>query len=187
MLNINAKTKFICAMILIGSGVTGRFLLVSYSGIPNLEIISALSLIAGIYIGGVYAAIVPISIVFLSDLVIGNNYIFVFTWTAFAIIGVFGSLFKDKFKSIKLGNSIALAILSATFFYVYTNFGWWLMSGMYEHSLNGLISCYAAGLPFFRNNILGNLIFVPSFIYMFQMLWKHSQADIALKAIKHYN
>jgi len=167
------KLKIILAIILVTIGVIGRFILVSYVGIPNLEIITALALIAGIYLGGVYAIIVPLSIIFFSDLIIGNNYIFIFTWTAFAFIGLAGLVcrkyrFQNSIPSTrdKIQNSFYLAIGSSVFFYLYTNFGWFLMSGMYEYSLSGLLRCYWMAIPFFRNNLIGNLIFVPVGIYV---------------------
>lgn len=172
------KLKIILATILIIAGVIGRFVLVSYVGIPNLEIITALALISGIYLGGIYAVIVPLSVIFFSDLIIGNNYIFIFTWTAFAFIGLFGVLYKELRITIyqlpitknnfikRIIEAAGLGIGSSVFFYIYTNFGWWLMSGMYEYSLSGLIRCYWMAIPFFRNNLIGNLIFVPVGIYV---------------------
>lgn len=194
------KLKLISAILLIFIGVAGRFVLISYVGVPNLEIITVLSLIAGIYLGGFYMIMVPLGIIFLSDLVIGNNYIFIFTWTAFMFVGLFGYLSRKliitnrysvisngaerREKSVKLTmlldfslsarndrfirqitKLISLGIGSSIFFYIYTNFGWWLMSGMYEHSFSGLIRCYYMAIPFFRNNLMGNLIFVPVGIY----------------------
>ena len=163
------KAKIAIALVMIVIGVVGRFVLVSYAGIPNLEIITVLALIAGIYLGGVYAVAVPLSVIFLSDLVIGNTYIFIFTWTAFAMIGLFGLVYR-KFRlqnsKFKIQNSLYIALLSSIFFYLYTNFGWWLMSGMYEYSLSGIIRCYYMAIPFFRNNLVGNLIFVPIGIYV---------------------
>jgi hypothetical protein len=164
------KPKLLAGLLLILVGLAGRFVLVEYVGIPNLEIITALALVSGIYLGGAYAVVVPLSIIFLSDLVIGNNYIFIFTWTAFAMIGLFGLTNRKIQNSIpstrdKIQNSVCLALMSSVFFYLYTNFGWWLMSGMYEHSLSGLIRCYWMAIPFFKNNLLGNLIFVPLGIY----------------------
>jgi len=163
-------------------GVSGRFILIEYIKIPNFEIITALSLISGIYLGGVYSVLTPLLIMFLSDLAIGNNYVFVFTWTAFVFISLFGTFYKRQsakqakpsmhitiFKSFKnklLTDSILLAITSSIFFFLYTNFGWWLVSGMYEYSLSGLLKCYFMAIPFFRNNLLGNLLFVPLGFYV---------------------
>lgn len=153
--------KLFLASILVLTGVLGRFILVKYVGIPNFEIITAVSLVAGIYLAGTYAIVIPLTTIFLSDLVIGNNYIFIFTWTAFALIGLAGSFYRRKFKGDSSLSSAKLAIAATIFFYVYTNFGWWLMSGMYQHSASGLIECYIKALPFLKNQLLGNLIFVP--------------------------
>ena len=173
MENSNAKFKIMAAAVLVVIGVAGRFVLVSYAGIPNFEIITALALVSGIYLGGVYAVAVPLSILFFSDLAIGNNYIFIFTWTAFAFIGSFGYLYGKSRKSrivknnfTKLFEAAGLGVGSSMFFYLYTNFGWWLTSGMYEHSLSGLLRCYWMAIPFFRNNLIGNLIFAPMGIYI---------------------
>jgi hypothetical protein len=53
---------------------------------------------------------------------------------------------------------IALATLagSALFFFV-TNAASWGFETMYPHTLNGLGQSYLAGLPFFRNTVLGDL------------------------------
>jgi hypothetical protein len=172
------KPKLLAGLLLILVGTAGRFVLVEYVGIPNLEVITALALISGIYLSGAYAVVVPLSIIFLSDLVIGSNYIFIFTWTAFAMIGLLGVVYKKlrttncelritKNNLVKrLFEIMGLGIGSSIFFYLYTNFGWWLVSGMYEHSLSGLLRCYWMAVPFFRNNLLGNLIFVPLVVYV---------------------
>ncbi len=171
------KIKMISAGALILIGIGGRFALVSYVRIPNLEIVTALTLVSGIYLGGIYTAVVPLSVIFLSDLAIGNNYIFIFTWTAFVLIGLLGAgyrrwriakrgfqITRDNFKA-QLPEAIGLGISSSLFFFIWTNFGWWLISGMYEHNLAGLIKCYWMAIPFFKNNLIGNLVFVPIGIY----------------------
>ena len=181
------KIKIFIAFILITIGVVGRFVLVSYIGIPNLEIITVLALISGIYLGGVYTVAVPLLTIFLSDLVIGNTYIFIFTWTAFAMIGLLGYLFRKKtchsrgcgnpvsVIKYRFQNSVVLALISSVFFFLYTNFGWWLMSGMYEYSLSGLIRCYYMAIVFFRNNLVGNLFFVPVGIYIASRVFSYSK------------
>lgn len=156
--------KFKLSVLLILIGVAGRFLLVEYVNVPNFEIITSISLVSGIFLGGKYAVFVPLVTIFLSDVIIGNRAILLFTWSAFAIIGVMGACPKNKKCKKSLSYSVYLASVASLFFFLYTNLGWWLLSGMYEYSFNGLVKCYIAALPFFRNNLLGNLIFVPSFI-----------------------
>lgn len=50
---------------------------------------------------------------------------------------------------------ISSNILSALLFWLWTNFGVWLCSGMYDLSLKGLIACYLAAIPFLKYSLLG--------------------------------
>ncbi|MCK4919300.1 MAG: hypothetical protein KAS01_02840 [Candidatus Pacebacteria bacterium] len=164
---MNQKSKIFIAMLLIVLGVIGRFAFIEYISIPNFEIITTISLIAGIYLGGIYIAIIPLSVIFITDLIIGNNFILLFTWSAFLFISLVGYFFRNKVKKNIIIGSISVSLLSSIFFYLYTNFGWWIMSGMYEHTLSGLLRCYYMALPFFRNSLVGNLILVPIGVYSF--------------------
>jgi len=164
---MNQKSKLLMAVMLIVLGVIGRFAFIEYVGIPNFEIVTTIAIIAGIYLGGMYIAIVPLSVIFVSDLIIGNNFILLFTWSAFLFISFVGYLLRNKVRKNIIIGSISVSLISSIFFYLYTNFGWWLMSGMYEHSLSGLLRCYYMAIPFFRNSLVGNLILVPIGVYSF--------------------
>ena len=63
-----------------------------------------------------------------------------------------------------------MGILSVVFFYLFTNFGWWLTFEMYPLTLQGLIECYIAGLPFLKNQLFSSLIFVPAFALIFSLV-----------------
>jgi hypothetical protein len=55
---------------------------------------------------------------------------------------------------------LALTGVSGAFvFFFSTNFMVWLTSGMYVKNVAGLLTCYAAGLPFFLNSLLSTLLF----------------------------
>lgn len=159
------KIKLISALCLIFLGVAGRLFMVEFVRIPNFEIVTSLSLLGGAMLGGIFTLIIPLSIIAISDIYIGNTSILIFTWSAFVMIGLFG-WFLHKRKKLSPGfvlQMTGLGIFSSLFFYFYTNFGWWLLSGMYGYNLNGLIHCYIMGIPFFKTNLLGNLFFVPLF------------------------
>ena len=101
---MNQKSKLLMALMLIVLGVIGRFAFIEYVGIPNFEIVTTIAIIAGIYLGGMYIAIVPLSVIFVSDLIIGNNFILLFTWSAFLFISFVGYLFRNKVrKNIIIG------------------------------------------------------------------------------------
>jgi hypothetical protein len=52
----------------------------------------------------------------------------------------------------------SLTVAGSILFFLVTNFGvWWLFS-TYPKSWNGLLSCYVAGIPYFRGTLGGDLI-----------------------------
>jgi len=61
-------------------------------------IVAIVSLVSGIILGGYYTFVVPISIMIISDIVIGNNWIILFTWSGFTILGFIGYFLKTKNK-----------------------------------------------------------------------------------------
>jgi len=164
------KKKILIAIFIIIFGVAFRIFLNEQVGIPNFEAVTALSLVSGSFLGGVFAPIIPLSMIFLSDVYFGNTSVYLFTWSAFILIGIFGTLVKRSSKH-QFFKITGLGILSVLFFYFWTNFGWWLTSGMYQMTLPGLIKCYIAALPFLRNQLFSVLIFAPVFVTFFSLVF----------------
>lgn len=180
--------KIISFIVLVFLGVTGRIFFVNYIGVPNFEIVSSLALFSGFYLGGIFSFITPLAIIFLSDLFIGNNAILIFTWSAFGLIGLMGLMMKkvglNKFIILK---TVAFGFLASCFFFLYTNFGWWVLSNMYPHNFQGLIACFINGVPFFRTNLMGNLFLVPLVFGTFFVAknFLHSSKVVMLSEAKH--
>ena len=157
MQNNNLKIKIFGGLILIGLGFFFRT--IGHIA-PNIEYVTAASLLAGAYLGKKSAILVPLIIMVLSDTLIGNTNIFLFTWSAYALIGYLSYLSNLRGKIIR---ATGAGILASIFFYLWTNFGVWALDswGMYPKTLAGLIESYLMGLPFLKLNLLGNLFFVP--------------------------
>src|SRR6202034_1868076 len=51
------------------------------------------------------------------------------------------------------------ALASSVSFFVVSNFAVWACWSMYPKTLAGLMTCYAAGIPFFRRGVAGDLLF----------------------------
>ena len=51
------------------------------------------------------------------------------------------------------------ALASTTIFYLVSNLGCWIGSTVYAQNFGGLMTCYAAGVPFLRGTLLGDLFF----------------------------
>jgi len=152
--------KFLLAFLLIALGVAGRTV---FHLAPNVEMVTLASLLAAAYLGRKYALLVPFAIMVITDTLIGNTNIFIFTWSAWLMIGFSGLILRKK-EGVKLvGAATGWGILTSLFFYLFTNFGVWALDswGMYSRDLVGLINCCLMGLPFLKANLLGNLVFVP--------------------------
>ena len=165
-----ARKKILFSLFLIIFGVLFRIFLNKAFAIPNFESVTALSLVSGSFLGGLSGPIIPLFIIFLSDIFFQNTSVYIFTWSAFALIGVFGCFVKRSSRHYFLKITLT-GILSVFFFFVWTNFGWWLTSSMYEMNLQGLLKCYIAGIPFLKNQLVSSLIFIPSFSFLFSFVY----------------
>lgn len=144
--------KLIITILLIVIGVIFR--LIPHEA--NFAPVAALSLAAGAILGRKYAIIVPLSIMAISDAFIGFYNTVLFTWSAFILIALFGTAFKNSsFAKRALVGSLGASII----FFVVSNLGVWISSGMYTHTLQGLVQCFYMALPFLRATLLSDLFF----------------------------
>jgi hypothetical protein len=128
---------------------------------PNLEIATAATFLAVLLLRNRWAAVVPFVVVAVSDAVIGNTQIMWFTWSAWAVVGVGAILARHVRGPGRYVAALGVGVGGSLWFFAWTNFGVWLMDGMYPATLDGLLASYVAGLPFLRTMLLGNLVLVP--------------------------
>lgn len=125
---------------------------------PNFTPIGAMALFSGAYVGRrALAFAAPLAALAVSDAVLGfySGIAFQYAATALAVaVGIF--LLSRSRGALRIGAS---ALASAVLFFAVTNFGVWLGSGMYAHSLAGLAACYAAAIPFFQNSLAGDMFY----------------------------
>jgi len=136
----------------------------------NFAPVGAMALFGAAYYSKRYLAfIIPIIAMWISDLVLTNivygqyfdHFVWLydgalFTYGAFAIIVCFGMF---ALKKIRLTNIIASALGASVIFFIVSNFGVWFSGTMYTKDFAGLMTCYTAGIPFFKNTIAGDLIY----------------------------
>lgn len=132
---------------------------------PNVELVTLMTFLAAFYLGRRAAVIVPLVTLAISDIVLGNTSISIFTWSAYLMIGL-GAYVIKKFNttfSVKIVSATVGGILAGFWFYLWTNFGVWLLDswGMYNNDIGGLSASYISGLPFLKNQLIGNLIIIP--------------------------
>lgn len=82
-----------------------------------------------------------------------------YVYGAFAVVAMIGFWVRAQFS---YGRLAVGTLLSSVSFFVITNFGVWL-SGWYGYTMEGLVACYVAAIPFFRNQAVGDALFVALF------------------------
>ncbi len=98
-----------------------------------------------------------------------------FTYSGFLMMGICGSLY---FVSVKKWSFILIAISSSCAFWLWTNLGVWLLSGMYPHSLEGLLHCYLLALPFLKTTLFSSLLWGAVFVSLTRIQWLPSSLKI---------
>jgi len=142
--------------------------------LPNVSPVAAMALFGGAYFTDKRQAfIVPFLALFLSDLVLGLHDTMIFVYTGFALTVAIGFLLKSR---VSFTNTAFAAVVSSLLFFLLTNLGAWMTSGLYAKSAEGLMQAYAAGIPFFQNSLLGNLVFVAVIFGGYQLLQRNVTA-----------
>ena len=126
---------------------------------PNFHAVTAAALFAGFYFRrGATAACVTLLTMTLSDWVIGG-------YNREVMFAVYGSLmlpivWRGMLRSKLTAPGVALATtVSSVLFFLITNAAVWHTSRWYPPTVEGLMTCYVAALPFFANALAGDLLF----------------------------
>lgn len=97
----------------------------------------------------------------------------------YAAIVLFGSFALKTPSVLRVGGA---ALTSSVSFFLVSNFSVWANWNMYPKSFDGLVACYVAALPFFRNTLISDLLFsaaffgVPALVVMFSN--KHAAESV---------
>lgn len=173
----NKIKNILLIAILVTIAVGWRIINHNYQLAPNLELVTSVSVLAAITLGLRAAIVVPISTMVLSDLIIGNSSIFIFTWSSFVIIGLSALILRklNQRPKLQILSSVGFAIASSFIFFIITNLGVWLQ-GWYPPTLAGLTNCFIMAIPFYRTMLIGNLILVPTAVIAWQLVKAHQTA-----------
>jgi hypothetical protein len=80
------------------------------------------------------------------------------TWVWYGMAMALGQiLLHSKTTRVRAG---AGALLGPTSFFVVSNYAVWAMGTMYPRTAGGLGTCFAAGLPFYRNDLISTTVVV---------------------------
>jgi LPXTG-motif cell wall-anchored protein len=162
--------------------------------VPNFAPVTAAALFAAAYLPKRYALILPLIGVAIGDYLLlyvnpfGNpvfdfshlqplsalaNETTAFVWGSFMISGLLGLFLRKKRNATRVG---LISIVASLQFFAITNFAVWA-AGAYARDLSGLAASYAAGLPFLRWTVLGDLFYVASFFGLYALALRVSKTQ----------
>jgi hypothetical protein len=139
------------------SWIAGFTLLLGLSRIiphpPNFTPILAVSIFVPLLTGNwKHALPLTLGAMFIGDLYWGLHSYMLWTYSSIAIISMIALRYS------LLANCFIAPIL----FFIVTNFGVWT-TGYYGYTLEGLIACYVAAVPFFHMTLLGTIVYTGLF------------------------
>ena len=133
----------------------------------NFAAIAATGLFAGVYLNKKQAILLPIAGMMLSDIFIGFD-----SWQSrlvvygsLALAGLIGMWVKNHKNIFSVAGG---SLLGSALFYLLTNLVWLYPATMYPHTAAGQLLSYANALPFFRNTLLGDLVYTAIFFGVYE-------------------
>jgi hypothetical protein len=106
---------------------------------------------------------IPLALLAASDVVL-TRFVYAYplswdhlvTWSWYAAALWLGTKLRENAGVVRIG---AAALAASVSFFVVSNAAVWAAWGMYPKTLSGLYLCYAAGVPFFRRALEGDVLF----------------------------
>ncbi len=138
--------------VLVAVGVVGRMWRPEWHGVPlwNVTPLAAVALAAGaLFPHRVVAASVPLVALTIGNLIepeYGNLAIAAVVYAASAWPVLLGGIVNRGRWAAVVGGAAASAVV----FFLTTNLAHWFFIGGYPRTMQGIVACYAAALPFFR-------------------------------------
>lgn len=146
---------------------------------PNIELVTLAMILSAFYLDKKTTFTLTLGTIALSDFIIGNSNIFIFTWSGFLLPVITIEIFK-KLKTNNIFSGTLAGISSNIFFFFWTNFGVWALDswGMYPNSALGLLQSYINGLPFLKYQLSSTLFFVPMAFLFYEVVFNKLIAKI---------
>lgn len=136
---------------------------------PNFTALGAIALFGGAFFNDKkLACIIPITIMMLSDLVLGYQMV-ISVYVSFLIMVCIGFYLKKNQNGLRIING---ALIGSIIFFIITNFSVFLTSSLYPKSIIGLIECYTLAIPFFTNTLVANITYSLILFYSFKAIQK---------------
>lgn len=161
----------------------------------NFTSVTAIALFGAAYFQNKWVKfILPLSILVFSDFLLelktgwgfhsGTPVVYI----TFALIVLMGSYLLRKPSVLNIGISV---FAGSVLFFLITNFAFFYpeaavpnpLLGQYPHNFTGIIASYKAGLPFFRNMLIGDVIYTTLFFGLAKLVFRIEESSLEKKSV----
>jgi len=108
--------------------------------------------VAALAVAGVYLSRAYYGYALSADLLV--------TWAWYAGMVLLGGMLAKNASALRVG---AASLAGSVSFFLISNFAVWAVWNMYPKNLSGVMACYVAAVPFFRNAVISDLLFAAIF------------------------
>jgi len=140
----------------------------------NFTAVGAMALFSGAVIKDKrFAFLLPVAVMFFTDLFLGFHFSILPVYACFAFTVWMGIKISNRQNAFSIGSA---SIVSSVIFFLVTNLPvWYLDQGLYPVSIQGTLQSYTMALPFFQNQILGDLFYNALLFGVYHLVGKQSR------------
>ncbi len=145
----------------------------------NFSPIGAMALFGAAYFSRKQMAFaVPFAALWISNLIIDNVFLAQYyegfslfsNWQVYLAFGLIVLLGMVLLKKVTPLRALAGSLSASVIFFIVSNFFVWMEGSMYPLTVEGLVACYVAAIPFFWNTLAGDLFFVAAMFGSFEAI-----------------
>lgn len=133
-------------------GAMGRFL----PHPPNVTPLTAMALFAGAQFPAPVAMLLGVGALLVGDVALGWGPQNLMGYPSMVLTVLLGLWLRRRRRPLPLAGA---ALAGSTLFFLLSNFGVWLEGLLYPRTWAGLVACYVAGIPFYRQQVVGDLAY----------------------------
>jgi hypothetical protein len=123
----------------------------------NFAPVGAMSLFAGARLRGWQAYALPLALMAITDPFLGGySAATPLVYASFMISVWIGTDLRQSENPLVIGGA---AVAGSVQFFLLTNFAWIYPTSLYPHTFGGILTSYAAGVPFFWRTLASDLVY----------------------------
>lgn len=139
---------------------------IAVATIPNVQPVTSVIIICGLFLGPVSGIILALLVTFLSNMILGTGIWTIWQIVSWSIIGVIAGLIGKRWGNIPFTLVVIISLVSGYFY------GFIISLTNYQVTGQGFWAYYLMGLPFDTYHAVGNIIFMillyPTVSYLFK-------------------